>query len=435
MHVSDTQHLAEFYPELYNDTMQWIADYSRVHNVKMVVCTGDLLNDGSNVTQWEVANSAFGILDDDGIPYAWCAGNHDYYDVIHASTNNSQFWIGNNYDSFNPEIQSQKSYWVSSYNDGTSTAVRFSVNHENYLLINLQYLCNQTVIDWAEQIIQSYPNDQIILTTHSYISSLTDDNYDDTNGFSTALQSMMNKYKNIFLTLSGHDTLMTTPIKLVADNGRNEVGWNLQEYNEKRDGSAVMKFIFETDGSISSHTYNCYYNSWGNLTNSDWNYVLYRNTTIQTESVYVTPIRAGVYVYVPSSMYAWTTPPSDLEYTYDGNWTSASSTAVYNSTSSSGCLIVWDLGAVYPVQCDAWVTTWSNTTGAYISWYYSNDNSTYFSITGQELTRYRTSPWNTGLSTCSVNARYIAIKFSTIGENESLNVQINEVRFRNLLVT
>ncbi len=44
----------------------------------MVIHTGDIVNDEANQTEWANANESMSMLLNNGIPYCWDAGNHDY---------------------------------------------------------------------------------------------------------------------------------------------------------------------------------------------------------------------------------------------------------------------------------------------------------------------------------------------------------------------
>ncbi len=91
--ITDTQYLTESYPTYFDSLCRWIVNNADKYNVKMVVHTGDLVEDEGNTSNWDNANRSMSILLDAGIPYCWNAGNHDY---------NATCWIGNQYTAFNP---------------------------------------------------------------------------------------------------------------------------------------------------------------------------------------------------------------------------------------------------------------------------------------------------------------------------------------------
>jgi len=95
--ITDTQNLAEFHPDLNYALTQWIVNNSATYNTKMVVHTGDLVNfaDIANMNgtissygfmtnataEWNVASNSIMTLFNNGIPYVWCAGNHDQLNI------------------------------------------------------------------------------------------------------------------------------------------------------------------------------------------------------------------------------------------------------------------------------------------------------------------------------------------------------------------
>jgi hypothetical protein len=112
--ITDTQYLSESYPKYFDSLCRWIVDNSGTYNVKMVVHTGDLVEDEWNRTHWENANNSMSILMNYDVPYCWNAGNHDY---------NVSYWIGNQYIAFNPDVMAEKPYWIGDEASGQSTAV------------------------------------------------------------------------------------------------------------------------------------------------------------------------------------------------------------------------------------------------------------------------------------------------------------------------
>ena len=49
--LPDTQYYSESYPSILNSQMQWIVKNAAALNVQAVLGVGDIVNDGSNVTQ------------------------------------------------------------------------------------------------------------------------------------------------------------------------------------------------------------------------------------------------------------------------------------------------------------------------------------------------------------------------------------------------
>ncbi|HUT12416.1 MAG TPA: tandem-95 repeat protein, partial [Thermoguttaceae bacterium] len=97
---------------------------------------------------------------DGAVPYGVLTGNHDQAD---GSVNfNATFpytryetepWYGGHYGTAN-----DNNYQL------------FSAGGDDYLMLNLGYSPNGTVIAWADSVLKAYPNHKAIITTHSYLS-------------------------------------------------------------------------------------------------------------------------------------------------------------------------------------------------------------------------------------------------------------------------
>lgn len=245
--VSDTQYLSESNPAYYDSLCNWIVDNNSTYNVKMVIHTGDLVNVPDDSTQWANANQSMSILLKDKIPYCWDAGNHDFYD--------SNVWIGNQYAAFNPDIMQSKSYWVSDDYDGMSTAVHFNVAGWDCLIVNIAFHADDTVLAWANNLLDTYPQSHAIIATHAYIDQRC--NYD-----SWALHlknTVLDTHPNVFLTLNGH--YHPTIGARTQSGDRNELLFNQQDADAElgADSARILTFNL-AQRTLSVQTYLVYSN-------------------------------------------------------------------------------------------------------------------------------------------------------------------------------
>jgi len=233
--ITDTQYLAENNPS-YNDALsRWIITNNQTYNIKMVIHTGDLVNDEGNKTQWQNANQSMGILLDNGIPYTWCAGNHDY---------NGSIYIGNQYAAFNPHIMANKSYWLSSVDTGMSNAVFFNVSGREYLIISIAYNANDTTLTWANNILDAYPQAYAIVVTHAYL-----DKQGRYTGWGENLKdTVLDKHANVFLTLSGH--YYPTQGYRAKSGDRHELLFNQQDAYDKLGAASARVLTFDVGGDL-----------------------------------------------------------------------------------------------------------------------------------------------------------------------------------------
>lgn len=258
--ISDTQHLSEHSPAYYDNLCQWIVENNQTYNVKMVVHTGDLVEMEDDTIQWENANHSMSILLENDIPYCWDAGNHDY---------NEYLWIGNQYVAFNTSIMEQKPYWVNQTSDGKSTAVHFSVSGWDCLIINIAYHADDTVLNWAENLLTSYPDSHVIVATHAYINPQC--KYDF---WATNLKNILDRYPNVFLTLSGHYYFPTYTNRTQSGN-RYELMFDMQNIDEEELGASTARILIFNlvECSLSVQTYAVYANQF--LVDNDNNFILY----------------------------------------------------------------------------------------------------------------------------------------------------------------
>jgi len=197
---------------------QWIADNAASLNIQMVLHEGDVVNNAYE-EQWLAADAAMDILDAANIPYLMTTGNHDddqgesYPNPRSTLEYNTYFpqsrftaqsgWVGGFYH----EGQSENAYWVK------------TISNRNYLFLMLEFGPRQGVLDWADTVIATYPDHDVVLTTHCLVyhdNSLvgSGDSYnphgyagvsDDTHDGDELWSEFIKTHKNIILSFSGHE--------------------------------------------------------------------------------------------------------------------------------------------------------------------------------------------------------------------------------------
>lgn len=253
--ITDTQYLSESYPSYFNSLCQWIVDNKNTYNIKMVIHTGDLVEDEFNQTHWTHANQAMSILLNNDVPYCWNAGNHDF---------NATCWIGNQYPAFNPQELNKKSYWVSDCFDGQNTAVQLSVSGWDLLVVNLAYRANDSAIAWANNVLNTHNDSHAIVTTHAYLNSRGTYTGKGTDAVHEewALnfkENLLDKHANVFMVLGGHFYPSSGSRVKVGD--REELMFNLQDGYGQIGGASLRILTFDTaNGKIDVQTYIRYAN-------------------------------------------------------------------------------------------------------------------------------------------------------------------------------
>ncbi len=166
--------------------MAWIENNIDTLNIKMVLCTGDLVelndqihpgNDGdqSAQSQWEFAAKTFGRLDGK-VPYINALGNHDFSidrDLKRTSRFSDFFHIDKNWLNKKILVQTGKDESGLPSLQNSAYEVKSTNGGKDYLFMTIEYAPRDTVISWARKIAQleQYKNHRIVLLTHAYLTT------------------------------------------------------------------------------------------------------------------------------------------------------------------------------------------------------------------------------------------------------------------------
>ncbi|MCW4009980.1 MAG: metallophosphoesterase [Candidatus Bathyarchaeota archaeon] len=232
MQITDTQFLSMRYPNYFDSLADWIILNSAGYNLKMVVHTGDIVHYGDDTGQWINANAAMSRLLNAGVPYCWNAGNHDQSSIDRSyDSNPNGGWLGSQFIAFNAVHMRDLPYWVSDMNDGKSTAAQFSCGNYSFLVINMEFHATHSTLNWMVNLIEQFPDYNVIVATHSYLNGLGTYGYPDspeTPEWENSLKAILDEYDNVFLVLSGH----CLPTKHAAD-GTDETSCNIRVNNRE----------------------------------------------------------------------------------------------------------------------------------------------------------------------------------------------------------
>jgi hypothetical protein len=215
---------------------KWIVDNKAVLNIVYVVHEGDIVEHADNVNEWENASDAMSLLEDPkttglkyGIPYGVVPGNHDLLldiepkDQVHA---NFETYFG-------VSRFEGRSYYGGHYRDNNrSNYTLFEGGGMDFIAVNLDYVPDPGVLDWADAKLKEFRNRRAIVVSHHILSNgLTGGNDFEYPSIYEALKNN----PNLFLMLCGHvsaeerrtDTFDGNSIhSLLADYQMDEKGGN-----------------------------------------------------------------------------------------------------------------------------------------------------------------------------------------------------------------
>lgn len=203
----------------------WISENIEKLNIKLVLCTGDLVEQNELINpdgkasnqpskaQWAAVSKAFDRLNGK-VPYVTAAGNHDY-GYVRAENRMSNF---NTYFPVDKNPLNQKLLRDATVNyDGIPTLenATFELNSpkgRKYLVLNLEFAPRDTVLAWAKKVtdLPKYKDHTVIVLTHSYLEQdnkhIVKENYKvtDANYGASIFSKLVQPSRNIGMVVSGH---------------------------------------------------------------------------------------------------------------------------------------------------------------------------------------------------------------------------------------
>lgn len=211
--LPDTQHYYDRTTHqlawIYHEQTKWYAENASALNLAFVSHLGDFVGDFDSTYQWENASDAMARLENqtsgkfpDGIPWGGAPGNHDLGNFVPTGDNT----LYNQY--MGVSRFSGRDYYRGHYgaNNNNSYAF-FSASGLDFIVIHLQYrtwyetTCEENVLEWAEALLQAYPDRRAIVTSHWILNTGNPAPFD---GPGKRLFNALRDNPNLFLLLCGH---------------------------------------------------------------------------------------------------------------------------------------------------------------------------------------------------------------------------------------
>ncbi|WP_236975302.1 metallophosphoesterase [Membranihabitans maritimus] len=232
----------------------WIAENIDPLNIKMVLCTGDLVEQNnilkgvgvngnqSSINQWRAVDRAITRLDQK-VSYVLAAGNHDFgYKNIETRHTYYDKYITADRNLLNEKMLREYFYNKSGMPTlANSVSEWIDPNGIPYIFLNLEFAPRDEVLEWARKTIDQakYENHRVVVLTHSYMNSANEriekENYPIENGnYGQAIwEKLIYPSRNVRMVIAGH---IGKP-----DDPKGHVAFN---QDPKSDGEIVTQMVF-----------------------------------------------------------------------------------------------------------------------------------------------------------------------------------------------
>lgn len=229
----------------------WISENIDSLNIKMVLCTGDLVEQNEKINpngissnqpskaQWESVSHAFARLDD-RVPYITALGNHDYgYVNIENRKSNFRNYFPVDKNFKNQELLREVGLNAEEVPTLENAAFEFeSPQGRKFLFVSLEFAPRDTIVEWAKKVtsMEKYKDHTVALLTHSYLNPknehIVKEHYkiEDCNYGAALFDKLVKPSINIQMVFAGHIGRPDDPRSHVAfRTDKNAAGKKVQQ--------------------------------------------------------------------------------------------------------------------------------------------------------------------------------------------------------------
>ena len=267
--LPDTQCEVNRQEAMFTSQMRWLVENKDALHIPVVLHVGDIIDwDTPDHRMWETASRGFALLDTAGLPYALANGNHDNAAVkIGGSAApgnvNANLRITTLFNRYFPPARFKLQRGAYEPGKSENSFCTFSAGGVDWLVLALELWPRQGVIDWAKTVTVTHPDHNVIVLTHSFLTSrgnIKADNggYGDTSPLWLSEQ-LIRPYANMRFVLSGH--VDTSAWRVEHGAHGNTVYEILQDCQLTDEGGGYIRLL-EVDvqkKTVSARMYSPYY--------------------------------------------------------------------------------------------------------------------------------------------------------------------------------
>ncbi|MFF2484676.1 S-layer homology domain-containing protein [Paenibacillus sp. NPDC058071] len=201
--LPDTQMYSRYNGKIFDAQTEWIVNNSDKENIDFTVQLGDIVDIESEDYQWENAVHALDKLHNAMLPYSYLAGNHDIdenkYDNERSGNDNFMKYVS-------PARRMAKSPGYGGVDPtGYSSYYTFDASGRTFTVLALDWRTSDATLQWAQSVIDKYPDNPVILTTHEFLGVESDETTPEMSANGQNIwDKLINNNDQVFLTLNGH---------------------------------------------------------------------------------------------------------------------------------------------------------------------------------------------------------------------------------------
>jgi len=265
----DTQGEIATNPAMFFSQVNWIKENKDSLNIPFVLHVGDVV-DMDNYHQWGIASEGFDLLDKAQIPYAIAVGNHDtrlvgsYDRGATPGNQNANLRITDKFNAYFPVYRFRKQRGRFEAGKSDNAYYTFRAGGLNWMVLTLEHSPRRSAVNWAERVIDEYPDHNVIILTHYFLRAggiigSTNQEYGDLSP-SELNALLIENHENILLVISGHTT--ASAYRIGEGKHGNKIYQLLQDYQTKKynfgDGLLRLITIDTETNTIAATMYSPY---------------------------------------------------------------------------------------------------------------------------------------------------------------------------------
>ncbi|MDF9827146.1 putative phosphodiesterase [Ereboglobus sp. PH5-10] len=300
--LPDTQGYTDGFPDVFTCQTRWIAANRDARNIKFVLQAGDITNRNTH-PQWLAARHSMDVLFKAKVPFVLVPGNHDIgvWGSSKKVPNYKRDTLMNGYFlSADYKYSVKRGYFEPHHMENTYQT--FNTPWGDFLVLALEFFPRNAVIDWANTIVEKFPDHKVILLTHAYLyhddsrydratdkavkrvapvtGYETNKHPDGSNDGEDMWKKLVSKHPNFLFVISGHVLGDGTGYLVSKGEHGNDVHQMMVNYqpgivpDRGYGGAGFLRLLeFQPDGkTIKVASYSPFFDQW--LEDADQQYTI-----------------------------------------------------------------------------------------------------------------------------------------------------------------